>query len=169
MSPTKKGIFGGAAGAAAVETEGQPVADAAGVRTVLPSGCSVEGKLICAGPTRIDGDVTGELVADDVLLVDANSTIVANLDVRELVVRGAVRGDVNANARVALEETAVVEGDIAAPSISISEGAQVAGKIEIRREATTFAPAKRSPAATPSPASRPEAIEADGEIGEDVG
>ncbi|MBI1392316.1 MAG: hypothetical protein GC152_06185 [Alphaproteobacteria bacterium] len=128
MSQAKKGIFG-ASSANDDKSNGKKQ-----IRTVLPTGCSVEGKLVCAGPSRLDGDVSGELVADDMLLIDRNATVVANLNVRELVVRGVVRGDVHAAERVALAETAVVEGDISAPTISIEDGAQVAGKIEIRRD-----------------------------------
>ena len=103
------------------------------VRTVLPTGCSVEGKLVCSGPTRLDGSVTGELVADDILVIDSNSTIVANLNVRELIVRGKIKGNVTALNRVSLSESGMIEGDIEAPSIAIADGAQVKGKVDIRR------------------------------------
>ena len=106
------------------------------IRTVLPTGCSVEGKLVCSGPTRLDGGVNGELVADDVLIIDTNASVVANLNVRELVVRGAVKGNVTALDRVCLSETATIEGDIEAPSISIADGAQVKGKVDIRKVET---------------------------------
>ena len=104
------------------------------IRTVLPAGCSVEGRLVCAGPTRVDGSVTGELVADSLLVVDRNSKVVANLNVRELIVRGRVTGDILATARITLDESAVVEGDIETPGITIAEGAEVRGKIDVRRD-----------------------------------
>lgn len=106
------------------------------IRTVLGAGCSVEGKLACTGPTRLDGSVNGELSADDFLLIDKNSTIIADLNVIELVVRGRVRGNIRAKKKVTLEDSAIVEGDIATPSITISDGAQVVGKVEVTRRET---------------------------------
>jgi cytoskeletal protein CcmA (bactofilin family) len=106
------------------------------IRTVLGAGCSVEGKLVCTGPTRLDGSVTGELVADEFLLIDKNSTVIADLNVQELVVRGRVRGNIRAKRKVTLEDSAVVEGDISTPSIMINDGAQVVGKVEVTRRET---------------------------------
>jgi cytoskeletal protein CcmA (bactofilin family) len=120
--------FGANGRAAHEEAEKKP-----GVRTVLGAGCSVEGRLICSGPTRLDGGVNGELVADDFLLIDKNATVVADLSVQELVVRGRVRGNIKAKRRCALEASAMVEGDIETPAITITDGAQVVGKIEVTR------------------------------------
>lgn len=104
-----------------------------GLRTVLGTGCSVEGKLVCSGPTRLDGNVSGALIADEFLLIDRNSYVIADLSVTELVVRGRVKGNIKAKKRVTLEGSAKVEGDIDTPSINISDGAQVAGKVNVRR------------------------------------
>lgn len=115
----------------AEETDKRPT-----IRTVLGAGCSVEGKLVCTGPTRLDGSVNGELAADDFLLIDKNSTVIADLSVQELVVRGKVRGNIRAKKRVTLEDSAIVEGDIGTPSITIADGAQVVGKVEVTRRET---------------------------------
>ncbi len=128
MSNSKKTVFNFNQDGAANGKNGKQF-----VRTVLPTGCSVEGKLVCVGPTRLDGSVTGDLVADDLLVIDTNSEVVANLNVRELVVRGKIKGNVTASTRVTLAESATVEGDIETPSISINDGAQVIGKVEVQR------------------------------------
>ncbi|MEX0643886.1 MAG: polymer-forming cytoskeletal protein, partial [Parvularculaceae bacterium] len=73
------------------------------------------------------------LVADEFLLIDKNSTVVAALDVQELVVRGHVNGNIRATKRITLEDSAKVEGDIETPSITITDGAEVVGKIEVTR------------------------------------
>ena len=112
------------------------------LRTVLGAGCKVEGKLVCNGPTRLDGSVEGELVADGFLLIDRNAAVTADLEVPELVVRGKVKGNIKANVRVTLEESAKVEGDIETPAISINDGAEIIGKVQVMRPA----PAPREPA-----------------------
>lgn len=121
------------------------------IKTVLGPGCIVEGKLVCAGPTQLDGKVSGELVADDFLLIDRNASINADLDVQEVIVRGAVKGNIRASRRVTLEETAQVEGDVAAPAVEMRIGAQMSGKIDVihhaRENASSATP--REPAYQP--------------------
>jgi cytoskeletal protein CcmA (bactofilin family) len=111
------------------------------IRTVLGQGCIVEGKLVCVGPTQLDGKVTGELVADDLLIVDRNANILADLNVQEVIVRGAVKGNIHAKRRVTLEETAQVEGDVSAPAVEMKIGAQMSGKIDVIHKAREAAPA----------------------------
>lgn len=115
-------------------------AEKPGVRTVLGPGCSVEGTLICSGPTRLDGNVSGALIADDYLIIDRNSTVIADLNVQEVVVRGTVKGNIRATRRVALEDTARVEGDIETSAIEVRDGAQMVGKIDVARRAPLEAP-----------------------------
>lgn len=112
-----------------------PETAAPAIRTILGPGCVVEGKLVCAGPTQLDGKVSGELVADDFLIIDRNAAIHADLDVQEVVVRGAVTGNIKATRRVTLEETAQVEGDVAAPEVEMRIGAQMSGKIDVMQRA----------------------------------
>lgn len=112
-------------------------------RTVLGPGCRVEGRLICSGPSRLAGEVEGELVADGYLLIDSEAKVAADLNVDELIVRGSFKGDVKATRRVALEQNAVVEGNIKTPSISISDGAEFRGRVDVSAEAAS-GPAQES-------------------------
>ena len=105
------------------------------LRMILGEGCSVEGKLICRGPTRIDGNVTGELDADELLVIDQNSTIIADIHVNELIVRGKVKGNITAGKRVLLAATAEIEGNIETPRVSIKDGAQIKGQVEVTADA----------------------------------
>lgn len=100
-------------------------------RTILGTGCSVEGKLVCRGPARIDGDVEGEISADESLIIGKDATVVADLEVPELHVSGAIRGNIVAIKRVTLAPTAHIQGDIRTPSLTIQEGAQISGKIDV--------------------------------------
>lgn len=101
------------------------------MRTVLGAGCSLEGKLVCVGPTKIDGNFSGELQTDDVLIIAESATVIADLVVQEIFVGGNVKGNITAVIRVSLAPTAQVEGDIATPSLAIEEGAQVKGKVDV--------------------------------------
>jgi cytoskeletal protein CcmA (bactofilin family) len=131
MSKNNGSMFGFNGAAASRNNSANDANQRPAVRTVLGPGCRVEGKLVCTGPTRLDGSVEGELVADEFLLIDKNSSVIADLNVRELVVRGKVKGNICVTKRVALSENADVEGDIFTPSITISDGAKFKGRVEV--------------------------------------
>ena len=60
-------------------------------------------------------------------------------------------GNVSAAARVTLGATAHIDGDIKTPSLSIAEGAQIMGRIEVKPGAGENNRPKSAPSATPSP------------------
>ncbi|NWG71327.1 MAG: polymer-forming cytoskeletal protein [Parvularculaceae bacterium] len=100
-------------------------------RTVLATGCSFEGKLKCRGGARIDGDFEGEILADEILIIGKDSTIVADLNVPEINASGTVKGNVLAVKRVVLAPTAHIQGDLRTPSLTIQEGARIKGNIDV--------------------------------------
>ena len=51
-----------------------------------------------------------------------------------IIVAGHVKGKMTASTRIVLRETASVEGEAAAPSVSIAEGAVVHGRIETAKK-----------------------------------
>ena len=114
--------------------------------TVLGAGSTIEGKVVCKGPTRIAGNVQGEVVADGLVAVDEGAVVAADLNVRAAAIGGRLTGNVNAAERVTLAPTALIEGDIRTPSLSIAEGAQIMGRIDVKPGAAE----KTSAAAAPS-------------------
>jgi cytoskeletal protein CcmA (bactofilin family) len=92
------------------------------VQAHLGQGSRVEGKLTFEGSVRIDGQVEGEITAQEMVILgetaDVSATIVANT----IVVQGRVTGDLNARKRVELKAPASVAGNISTPSLIIHEG-----------------------------------------------
>jgi len=101
------------------------------MRTILGAGCTFEGKIICAGPTRVGGNFSGEIRADDLVLIESNAMVLANLKVKELVVHGIVKGNVVATKSISLAASAQIEGDIQTSCMTMEVGAQVKGKIDV--------------------------------------
>lgn len=99
--------------------------------TYLGAGSSLEGKISCKGPARFGGVVNGEIMADGLVAIDDGATVTANINVKEAVIGGRVMGNVAALSRVSLAPTACIDGDIQTPSLSIAEGAQVKGKVDV--------------------------------------
>lgn len=114
-----------------------------GLQTFLDSGTSFEGKISFTGAVRIDGHFRGTANADGTLIVGETGTIDAKLEVRSLIVRGSVVGEVVAKERVEVGPQGRLDGLVRTPRLRIDEGAQVTARIEMGE------PARSDPSAPP--------------------
>lgn len=105
-------------------------ADQGAIPTVVDAGASFEGMLTFRGAARIDGQVTGRIVADGCLVIGPRARVAATIDVDELVVGGELEGEVTARARVELLATSRVSGTLRAPSFVLAEGCRFDGRWE---------------------------------------
>lgn len=97
----------------------------AGTRDVqahLGQGSRVEGKLTFEGSVRIDGQVEGEISAQEMVVLGETADVSAQIVANVIVVQGRVTGDLNARKRVELKAPASVAGNISTPSLVIHEG-----------------------------------------------
>jgi cytoskeletal protein CcmA (bactofilin family) len=107
---------------------------------VQPSGGVVTSSLVIKGEIRgredlyVDGEVQGTIhLVDGRVTIGPHGKISADVDAREIVVRGKVKGSLRGRDRVEVGRTGDIRGDIATLRISIEEGAQVHSKVEITR------------------------------------
>ena len=138
-----------------------PVRTVAGLtaEVVQPSGGVVTSTLLIKGEISgredlyIDGEVQGTIrLSDGRVTVGPHGKISADVDAREIVVRGKVSGAVRGRERVEVGRTGEIRGDIVTSRLSIEEGAQMHSKVEITRAADSknARPAVKTPAATTS-------------------
>lgn len=120
-------------------------ADAA-APTVLDAGASFEGLLTFRGAARVEGELSGRVVADGCLVIGPRGRVEAAIEVDELVVAGELRGDVVARRRVELLATGRVVGRLRAPSFALAEGCVFDGQWE------TTPAARNEPAPEPAAA-----------------
>jgi cytoskeletal protein CcmA (bactofilin family) len=107
---------------------------------VQPSGGIVTSTLLIKGEIRgnddlyIDGEVQGTIhLTNGRVTVGPHGKISANVDAREILVRGKVTGALRGRERVEIGSTGEVRGDIATSKIAIGEGAEIHSKVEITR------------------------------------
>jgi cytoskeletal protein CcmA (bactofilin family) len=107
---------------------------------VQPSGGIITSTLIIKGEVRgsddlyIDGEVQGTIhLTNGRVTVGPHGKISADVDAREIIVRGKVTGALRGRERVEIGSTGEVRGDIATLRIAIGEGAQIHSKVEIAR------------------------------------
>lgn len=101
---------------------GEATARDTSLQASLGKGSRVEGKLRFEGSVRIDGQVDGEIEAQDSVIIGETAEINAHLTAGTVVVKGKVNGDVNARKRVELQAPARLTGNITTPSLVIHEG-----------------------------------------------
>jgi cytoskeletal protein CcmA (bactofilin family) len=108
-----------------------------GFETVLGANSILNGALRSQANVRLDGSFEGSLEIDGNVLVGETGKIKADINARNIVIAGAVRGNVNGN-KVQLLRTSRVWGDISAAAITTEEGAFIDGKITmVKHEASS--------------------------------
>jgi cytoskeletal protein CcmA (bactofilin family) len=120
--------------------------------TVIGRTTRIRGRVTGAVDLEVQGYVEGEIAVDGDVTVDAHGLVGASVRGRNLLVRGAVRGDLVGDESVLLEAGARVVGDVRAPRVAIAPGALVRGYVQT---GDIDGPAARTPRA--QPAARPVA------------
>ena len=98
--------------------------------TVIAAGLTFEGKIDGSGHVRISGRFKGDVHVDGTLTVDAGAHLAGAVRAGSVVVAGEIEGNIEGAQRVELHQTGVVNGDIAAGSLTVADGARMRGKAE---------------------------------------
>ena len=100
--------------------------------SVIGQSITVKGDITADEPLTVAGRVEGKVtIAAHPLTVDASGHVNAEVKADSVVVSGHVNGSLTATAKVVVKEGAVVEGTVTAPVLSVAEGAQLRGKIDV--------------------------------------
>ena len=92
----------------------------------------IKGHVTSHEPLTIAGHVDGTVeVSGHRLTVTQAARITADVVAHTIVVAGTINGSVTADARIIVEQTAAIEGEMSAPSVSVDAGAQLRGRCEI--------------------------------------
>ena len=106
--------------------------DSANERTsILGPTLYFKGDLTAEEDLLIQGRVEGSITHTQRLTVGAQGTVKANIRAQLIIVEGTVDGDLHADKSVFVKETAKVCGNIFAPTVSIVEGANFSGSIDM--------------------------------------
>ena len=92
-----------------------------------------QGDLKCGSIVLLDSTVIGNIHTDTLITLDQGSTIVGNTKSNNLVCAGKIRGDLDIKESLTLTAQSDVEGDIAAGTITMSQGAVFKGNIKMDR------------------------------------
>lgn len=99
---------------------------------LLGAGSKVVGTLTFSGPVQLDGEVEGEVVCKDKLVVGQAAIIKAKIAGVEVLVQGTVTGDIVASKSLALKKPAKVMGNISTQQLSVEEGVVFEGNCSMK-------------------------------------
>jgi cytoskeletal protein CcmA (bactofilin family) len=99
--------------------------------SVLDSHISVTGDLETDGALRVDGRLEGSIHRADLIVIGEGASVVGDITAREVIVGGAVTGNIFAAQRTELQSNGIVAGDIRSAAILVHEGGVVQGRLYI--------------------------------------
>lgn len=112
----------------------RPVSASTADQATIGKSLVIKGEVTGSESLYIDGRVEGSInLAGNRVTVGRNGVVSANINAREIVVLGKVRGNLTASDRVDIRSDGSLTGDVVAARISIEDGAFFKGGIDIRK------------------------------------
>src|SRR5262252_8724249 len=130
----------------------RPVTTTTADQATIGKSLVIKGEVTGSESLYIDGRVEGSInLAGNRVTVGRNGVVSANINAREIVVLGKVRGNLTASDRVDIRSDGSLTGDVVAARISIEDGAFFKGGIDIRKAGSKPEDSKAA-ASAPEPA-----------------
>jgi cytoskeletal protein CcmA (bactofilin family) len=98
--------------------------------SMIAAGLTFEGKIEGSGHVRISGRFKGDVHVDGTLTIESGAHLAGSVRAGSVIVGGELEGNIEAAQRVELQQTGVVNGDVAAGSLSVAAGARMRGRAE---------------------------------------
>ena len=140
---------------------GRPEAEASGHKTFVFEGAEFEGTLRLRESFQIDSEFRGEIVSESTVSVGETAGVEAKIRAREVIISGAVVGEVSASRRLIIRSSGRLHGDVETPCLEVERGAVFNGRMTmVRPEVAARAHARawlrvERPSAYASPATAP--------------
>lgn len=98
---------------------------------ILDVDASMQGTISFKDPVnlRINGSFEGKLDVRGNLTIGENARIKANINGDRIIVAGKVTGDIHATQSISVIAPAVIQGNLATPRLSVTEGAVLDGQL----------------------------------------
>jgi cytoskeletal protein CcmA (bactofilin family) len=99
--------------------------------TVIGAGITIDGEVTSDEDVIVQGTLRGKLIAKDGITVDSGGAVEADISGGPVAVAGSVTGNITSTDRVDLQNGAKVVGNVKATRITIADGAQFKGNVDM--------------------------------------
>jgi len=131
---------------------GNPYDNAAEKLSVLGPTLVFKGELSADEDLMLRGRVEGSINHTASLRIGKEGSVVGNITAKYITVEGRVEGDLHGSGSVTVKESANIDGNIYSPTVSLLEGSNFNGAIEMKKAKEAASRSADSPNAQ---ASRP--------------
>jgi len=131
-----------------VKTVNPPIEQATIGRSLV-----IKGEITGSESLYIDGHVEGTInLAENRVTVGRNGSVTANINAREVVIMGTVKGNIECTDRLDIRSEGSLTGDVVSQRISVEDGAVLKGSVEVRSaQAKNEKPSQHKPAEPAKP------------------
>jgi cytoskeletal protein CcmA (bactofilin family) len=99
---------------------------------------TIRGEISGREDLYVDGEIEGKVHLEDAkIVIGPNGRVTADVEAREILVLGKVKGNLNGRDSVTIGRTGHVIGDVVTRYISVEDGAQVQGSLDVTRSDET--------------------------------
>lgn len=115
----------------------------------------IQGEISGQGDFLLDGELEGKVRIDGTFTVGSSGHARAQIEARQIIVRGEVVGSLKAHERLQIFGTAKVTGDMDARGLAIEDGAELHSKVATPRAPASQPAASRTPSPEPTVSEQP--------------
>ena len=114
-----------------IQVNKNPVYDVGMIATVFGKDTSFYGDLSFKKSLQINGYFEGEIVDGGYIVIGEGADVNANISAKTVIVKGTVRGNVEALARLEIHDNGKLYGNIRTAKLKIADGVVFEGKCEM--------------------------------------
>ena len=99
--------------------------------TIISEDVEIEGKLNFKGPVKINGTIAGDIVSDNVIIVDKFGKVESNIKTKDAIIAGNFKGEMTSTGLVEIKSTGKFIGNLTQENgslLSIEKGGLLKGK-----------------------------------------
>ena len=101
-------------------------------RALIGSSIEIKGSLSGGEDLLVEGSVEGKIeLAQHTVTIGTSGRIKADVKGRNIIVMGEVEGDLSASEQIVLRQSSTVRGNLVAPRVSLEDGADFKGSIDM--------------------------------------
>lgn len=104
--------------------------DLQSISTLISEGCILDGNLKAPAYARIDGQITGDVMVDEGLILGEKGSILGNVITKEMVVYGEVNGNIQTSS-LEIKASGKVTGEIRTQTLQVENGAVYNGSLSM--------------------------------------
>ena len=93
----------------------------------------IEGNVSARSLQLVSGMISGDIVAKAMVEISQGASVNGNITAERIMVDSRVSGNLNASGTVRLNANACIDGNIKSAALSVQEGAELKGNIDIHK------------------------------------